>query len=576
MFRLILIILICIQSFILSGCSSLINQNNGQTNNQIVTSVIGDPKTFNALLSKESPNIFGLTYEGLVSKNSITGKTEPRLAKSWEISDNGLEILFTLRDNLKWSDGQPLTVDDVVFTYNNLVFNEEIPSNVRDYFRIGKEGKFPIVQKVNEQQVKFTISEPFAPFLDSTQQAILPKHILEKTLVKDSKGKLKFLSTWGIDTPPDQLVVNGAYKLESYSTGQRVIYQKNPYYWQKDQQGNQLPYIDRIIWQIVENTETSLLQFRSGSLDGIGITPEYFSLLKKESQRGNFTIYNGGPSYGTQFIAFNLNTGKRDGKPLVEPYKSRWFNNVNFRKAVAYGIDRQRMINNIFRGLGSPQLSPVSVQSPYFNQKIKGYEYNPEKAKELLLKSGFSYTQTGQLIDDQGNEVSFNLITNAGNRIREAMGSQIKEDLSKIGIKINFTPIDFNLLVEKLDNTLDWECFLLGLTGDNEPHSPNIWFTDGELHMFNQRKKDLSDRQIADWEKAIEKLQIEGARELNQTKRKEIYDQFQEIVNEQLPFIYLVNPYSLYAARNKIEGIQYSALEGAFWNIEKLKIIINK
>lgn len=576
MFRLILIILICIQTFILSGCSSLINQNNGQTNNQIVTSVIGDPKTFNALLSKESPNIFGLTYEGLVSKNSITGKTEPRLAKSWEISDNGLEILFTLRDNLKWSDGQPLTVDDVVFTYNNLVFNEEIPSNVRDYFRIGKEGKFPIVQKVNEQQVKFTISEPFAPFLDSTQQAILPKHILEKTLVKDSKGKLKFLSTWGIDTPPDQLVVNGAYKLESYSTGQRVIYQKNPYYWQKDQQGNQLPYIDRIIWQIVENTETSLLQFRSGSLDGIGITPEYFSLLKKESQRGNFTIYNGGPSYGTQFIAFNLNTGKRDGKPLVEPYKSRWFNNVNFRKAVAYGIDRQRMINNIFRGLGSPQLSPVSVQSPYFNQKIKGYEYNPEKAKELLLKSGFSYTQTGQLIDDQGNEVSFNLITNAGNRIREAMGSQIKEDLSKIGIKINFTPIDFNLLVEKLDNTLDWECFLLGLTGDNEPHSPNIWFTDGELHMFNQRKKDLSDRQIADWEKAIEKLQIEGARELNQTKRKEIYDQFQEIVNEQLPFIYLVNPYSLYAARNKIEGIQYSALEGAFWNIEKLKIIINK
>jgi len=576
MFRLILIILICIQTFILSGCSSLINQNNGQTNNQIVTSVIGDPKTFNALLSKESPNIFGLTYEGLVSKNSITGKTEPRLAKSWEISDNGLEILFTLRDNLKWSDGQPLTVDDVVFTYNNLVFNEEIPSNVRDYFRIGKEGKFPIVQKVNEQQVKFTISEPFAPFLDSTQQAILPKHILEKTLVKDSKGKLKFLSTWGIDTPPDQLVVNGAYKLESYSTGQRVIYQKNPYYWQKDQQGNQLPYIDRIIWQIVENTETSLLQFRSGSLDGIGITPEYFSLLKKESQRGNFTIYNGGPAYGTQYISFNLNTGKREGKPLVEPYKSRWFNNVNFRKAVAYGIDRQRMINNIFRGLGSPQISPVSVQSPFFNNNLKDYEYNPEKAKQLLLKSGFSYTQIGQLIDDQSNEVSFNLITNAGNRIREAMGSQIKEDLSKIGIKVNFTPIDFNLLVEKLDNSLDWDCILLGLTGDNEPHSPNIWFTDGELHMFNQRKKDLSDRQIADWEKAIEKLQIEGARELNQTKRKEIYDQFQEIVNEQLPFIYLVNPYSLYAARNKIEGIQFSALEGAFWNIEKLKIIINK
>lgn len=573
MLRLIIILLVCLQTFILSGCSSFINNNNPATTNQIVISVLSDPKTFNALLSKESPNIFGYIYEGLLSQNPITGKKEPRLAKSWEISEDGLEILFTLRDNLKWSDGEPITTDDVIFTYNDLVFNEEIPSNIRDYFKIGKEGKFPIVEKVNDHQVKFTISEPFAPFLDSTSQEILPKHILEKTIKeKDNNGKLLFLSTWGIGTSPEKIIVNGPYQLESYSTSQRIIFKKNPYYWQKDDQGNQLPYIERIIWQIVENTETSLLQFRSGSLDGISINPEYFSLLKKEEKRGDFTIYNGGSAYGTNFMAFNLNTGKRNGEPLVDPDKSRWFNDVNFRKAVTYGIDRQRMINNIYRGLGEAQKSYISVQSPYFNQEIKGYDYNPEKSKEFLLKSGFSYDQKGQLFDAEGKEVSFNLITNAGNRIREAMGSQIKQDLSKIGIKVNFTPIDFNVLVDKLDNTLEWDCHLLGLTGGNEPHAPNVWFTEGELHLFNQGKKDITDRQVSDWEKEIEKLSIAGARELNEEKRKEIYGKIQQIVEDQLPFIHLVNPYSLYGAKNKIQGIEYSALGGAFWNFEKLKI----
>jgi peptide/nickel transport system substrate-binding protein len=498
MYRLIIIILVfCVQSLILSGCGLFNPHNNSAIPNQLVTSVLSDPKTFNAILSKESPNIFSLTYEGLVSENPITGEVEPKLAKSWEISEDGLEIVFTLRDNLKWSDGEAITADDVVFTYNDLVFNDDIPSNSKDGFRIGVKKELPKVEKVNEKQVKFTVPEPFAPFLKSTSLEILPEHILRPTLEeKDGEGKPKLLSTWGIDTPAEKIIVNGAYQLENYTTSQRIIFKKNPYYWQKDNEGNTLPYIDRVIWQIVENTETSLLQFRSGSLDGIGITPDYFSLLKREENRGNFTIYNGGPAYGTTFISFNLNTGKRNGKPLIAPYKSRWFNNVNFRKAVAYGLDRQRMINNIFRGLGEAQNSFVSVQSPYYDQSLKGYDYNPEKAKELLLKEGFYYDDKGQLFDADGNEVSFNFITNAGNRIREALGSQIKQDLGKIGMKINFNPVAFNLLVDKLDNSLDWDCHLIGLTGGNEPHGgANVWFTEGELHLFNQGKSDLTDRQ---------------------------------------------------------------------------------
>jgi len=543
-----------------------------------VQSILSDPKTFNYVLSQEVPNIFGLTYESLIRENPITGEYEPGLAKSWEVSPDKLKLTFTLREDLKWSDGQPLTADDVEFTYNKLYLNEEIPYNGRDSLRVGESQSFPTVKKLKDNQVEFSISEPFAPFLGGIGgNAILPAHIF-KEVVETKKGdKQAILSFWGVDTPPEQIVVNGAYQLASYSTSQRVIFKNNPYYWQKDNQGQQLPHIKRVVWQIVESTDTSLLQFRSGGLDSFGVSPDYFSLLKKEEKRGNFTIYNGGPAYGTTFISFNLNKGTRDGKPLVDPIKSRWFNNVNFRRAVAYAIDRQRIINNIFRGLGEPQNSPISVLSPFYDKTVPGYDYNPEKAKELLLQEGFRYNDKNQLLDSQGNEVNFNFVTNAGNKIREAMGAQIQEDLGKIGMKVNYTPIAFSLLVDKLSNSLDWECHLLGLTGGNEPNDgANTWKPDGNLHVFNLKpqagKQQIEGRVIADWEKQIADLYIQGARELDPEKRKAIYAETQRIAQEYVPFIYLVNPYSLAAVRNRFQGIEFSALGGAFWNLEELKL----
>lgn len=545
---------------------------------QIVQSILSDPKTFNAVLSQESPNIFGLTYEGLIRENPLTGEIQPALAKSWEFSEDKLSIIFTLKDNLKWSDGQPLTVDDVVFTYNDLYLNEAIPSSAKDILRIGQSRALPKVEKINDNQVKFTIPEPFAPFLESTGLSILPKHILEeKVKTKGKDGKPEFLSTYGVDTPPENLVVNGPYKLKQYATSQRIIFEKNPYYWQKDQDNNQLPYIEEIVWEIVESTDTSLLQFRSGSLDSISVTPDYFSLLKKEEKRGNFTIYNGGPAYGMTFMAFNLNQGSRNGKPLVTPYKSQWFNNVKFRQAIAYAINRERMINNIYRGLGEPQNSPISVQSPFYDPSIKGYDYQPELAKKILLEEGFKYDDNGNLLDAENNPVRFSLITNAGNKIRESLGSQIKQDLSLIGITVDFTPIAFNVLVDKLDNSLDWEAHLIGFTGGNEPNgASNLWFPDGNLHLFNQKPQagqpPIQGRIVSDWEQKIGDLYVEGARELDPEKRKQIYASAQQLASQYLPLIYLVNPYSLAAVRNRINGIEYSALGGAFWNIETLKI----
>ncbi len=578
---LLLITIIAFTAMTMTACTSTKLKTSAAQVPQLVTSILSDPKTFNAALSSESPNIFGYTYEGLLTQNPIDGKIEGALAQSWEISPDKTKITFTMRKGLKWSDGEPLTVDDVVFTYNDIYLNENIPTDIRDGLKIGKDRKLPTVKKIDNRRVEFIVPEPFRPFLLNTGASILPAHVLDKSVkTKNKDGKLEFLSKWGVDTPPEELIVNGPYKLERYDTSQRVVFRRNPYYWRKDAQGKSQPYIERIIWQIVESTDTALLQFRSGDLDSIGVSPDYFSLLKVQEKQGNFKIYNGGPSSSTSFMSFNLNKGKRDGKPLVDPIKSQWFNNVQFRQAVAYAIDRQTMLNNTFRGLGTPQNSPISVQSPYYlspEQGLKVYKYNPDKAKELLLKAGFKYNQKNLLVDAQDNEVRFTLLTNAGNKIRESMGSQIKQDLSKIGIQVDFTPLAWNTFLDKLSNTLDWDTCLIGLTGGLEPNDgANVWSPDGGLHMFNQKpqagQKPIEGREVAEWERKINELYIQGAQEFDEAKLKKIYGESQQLAQEYVPFIHLINPYSLSAVRNGFEGIKFSALGGLFWNIHEIRV----
>ncbi|HHP7244020.1 MAG TPA: ABC transporter substrate-binding protein, partial [Elainellaceae cyanobacterium] len=383
---------------------------------QIVTSTLSDPETFNYVLNTTSPNVFSLIYDGLVGENGLTADIEPALAENWEISDDSLRITFTLRDGLKWSDGEPLTAADVVFTYNDLLFNEAIPSSARDVLRIGESQELPTVRSLDDRRVEFTVPEPFAPFLRTVGLiAILPKHALQRYVNElDADGTPRFVSAWGTDTDPAEIIANGPYRLASYVPSQRVVFERNPYYWRRDEQGNLMPYVKRLIWQIVESSDASVIQFRSGGLDVLGLSPDYFALLKREESRGDFTIYEGGPVPSTSFIAFNLNQGRRNGVPLVDPIKSRWFNTVNFRQAVAHAIDRQRMINNTFQGLAELQNSPISVQSPYYLPPEEGlpiYEYNPEIARTLLIDAGFQYDPNGQLLDVDGNRVRFTLIT---------------------------------------------------------------------------------------------------------------------------------------------------------------------
>ena len=566
--------------FLLSACSP--EASNYQS--RLVVSTPSDASTFNSPLNQSAYSVFGYIYEGLIIENGVTGELEPALAESWEVSEDEQTIVITLKEGLKWSDGEPLTVDDVVFSYNEIYLNDKIPSSLKDILRIGKSGALPTVKKIDNLRVEFSTPEPFAPFIRyAGGLTILPAHALKESVrTTNSEGELNYLTKWGTDTPVTEIVGNGMYRIKSYAPNQRIILEKNPFYWRQDNQGNNLPYIENIVWQVIENTDNQLLNFRSGELDTIKVAAEMFPLLKREENRGKYTIYNGGPTPASSFICFNINQGKNaQGKPLVDPIKSRWFNNKAFRQAIAYGINREAMTNNIYRGLGAPQYSPIPVTSPFYlspEEGLKIYNYDPEKARKLLLGAGFKYNQNGELLDSEGNQVEFTLLSSAGRKVREQMATQINQDLAKLGIKINMQFLSFNTYVRKLSLSKDWEVYLGGFTGGSiEPHGGyNIWSVNGRLHTFNQGPQPGDEKiegwKVNDWEQQIDDLYIQASQVFDEDKRKEFYGQAQQIIADELPFIYMVNPLEFDAIRNRIKGINYTELGGGFWNLYELQI----
>ncbi|MEM9003225.1 MAG: ABC transporter substrate-binding protein [Cyanobacteria bacterium P01_F01_bin.86] len=553
------------------------------TVSRIVFSAPRDPATFNPAFNYLYPNVFPYTFRGLVTIDGETGEIIPELAKSWEISEDSLTYVLTLRDDLRWSDGEPLTADDIVFTYREVTFNDRLPVTARDSFRIGPEGLLPTVAKVSDRQVQFNLPEPYTPLLRYLELPILPAHVLQESVTTlDSQGNLLFTSAWTTASPASDIVVNGPYRLKQYLPRQQVVFERNPYYWRQDDQGNQQPYIQELVWQVVESSDEQMAQFRAGALDVIDVEPDEVATMQQAEASENFTIYDGGPSLGHTFIAFNLNQASRNGQPLVDPIKSRWFNSVAFRRAVAHAINRPHMVDAIYRGLAELQMSPLPVQSPFYagpDQGIPSYDYAPEKARALLAEDGFQYDVQGQLLDTEGNPVQFTLITNSGNRIREAMGRQIQQDLAQIGIQVDFQPISFNALITKLSDSLDWDAHILGFTTNLEPNSSApVWLLDGTLHVFNQTplagQEPLDGWQAAEWEKDIADIYRQAAQELDDEKRYALYQESQRLAQEYLPFIYLVNPFNLGAVRNTIQGVKYSSLvrPPALWNMHELKM----
>jgi peptide/nickel transport system substrate-binding protein len=539
----------------------------GKFGGRVILGALGDPKTFNPIVSNESSSrdIYGRMFSSLISTDNITQETIPGLAYKWEFSADNLSLTFHMRRGVLWSDGVPLTAYDVKFTYD-AIYNPKVQNSLNDIMRVnGKPFESAVVDSFT---FRVTIPSPFAPFLLwAGGVPVLPKHILEPDLEKG-----KFDSAYGISTPPEKIVCCGPYLLEKYEAGVKTVLRRNPNYWRIDREGNRLPYIERIIFVSMRSMETLLLNFQTGNLDMLdSVKPSDVPILDRDSKKYDYRIVNLGPGMGQQFFWFNLNPGKSpDGKPYVEPYKLKWFQDIRWRKAMAHAVDRDGIAKTVFDGLAQPQYGPETPANKFwYDPNCVKYDYDLDKSRAYLDEMGLT-DRNGDGIreDEEGHQVEFTMITNTGNDLRELMGNIIKADLSKIGVKMNFTPIEFNTLVVKIDNEYTYECCLLGVGGgDPDPSSgSHIWLSSGRMHQWFPNQKTPA----TDWEARIDNLMNLQMTTLDRAKRKEYFDKIQYIISDEVPYIYLVTPQVFVAVRNKFQNLTPTILEHRLlWNIEE-------
>ena len=376
----------------------------GKRGGALTFATISDPLTFNLAISTDasSSGVLGYLFEGLTETSWLTDEVEPALAQSWEHSEDGLTWTFYLRRDVQWHDGEPLTAHDVDFTFNRIIYNQDIPASSRPSFNFrfldeetGEWRQAPMtVTALDDYTVQCVLPAPFAPFLRSMGTAIYPKHILEPH-VDDGT----FVDTWGLDTPPAEIIGTGPFTIASYEPGQRVVMQRNPDYWLRDDAGNPLPYLDQVVHLIVPDLEAELALFLSGDSDAHGVQGEEYARLEPLQEEGNFTIHRRGPAFGTTFMGFNMNPGVSSdtGEPYVAPEKLRWFRNVDFRRAVAYSVDKPTIIEEVQHGLAYPQWASISpAAGDFHNPNVPRYEYDLEKANEILTTwAGRTPTGTG-------------------------------------------------------------------------------------------------------------------------------------------------------------------------------------
>jgi peptide/nickel transport system substrate-binding protein len=254
---------------------------------------------------------------------------------------------------------------------------------------------------------------------------------------------------------------------------------------------------------------------------------------------------------GSLFFTFNRNPRHymRNGPP--DP-KLSWFTDLNFLRAMAHLVDKRGMINLCFHGLAQPAVSDVSPANKVFHDpNLKDYDYDPALAAQLLESAGYHLIKPGVRVDPHGNRLVFDLTTNTGVPVRDQMCAIFKQDLTTLGIQVNYRPLEFTTLVEKLDTTFDWDCVLIGFTGTVEPNNgSNFLRSSGGLHLWNPSQKTPA----TPWEAEIDKLLDEGTAEMDMKKRAPYYWRIQQILHDELPIIETVRQLRFDAYRNTLEN----------------------
>jgi peptide/nickel transport system substrate-binding protein len=544
----------------------------GTHGGRFVIGATGAPKTFNPLVASGSTtsDVTNRIYASLTNFDYQTMRDIPQLAKSWEMASDRVTWTYHLRRGAAFSDGHPVTADDVLFSFE-LVYDDSLHPPVADLLKMN--GRRFDVSAIDSYTVVVRTPAPNALVLPLVSAVrILPRHVLEPAFRAG-----RFASRYGLDTSPESLVTSGPWRLKKYVPDERVVLAPNPWWFQVDARGTRLPYLDELVFLIVPDQDAADLKFRAREIDALdNVKPENYAWYAEHQRANGYTLYDLGPSLNSNFFWFNLNRlrqprdGRRAGEPAVDPMRYAWFRLPEFRRAVSLAINRDAMVASAYFGDAVKNWSTATAGNrTWHTPEVVKYDYDPERARRLLAGLGWRDRDGDGYVEDRaGHAIAFTMETNGDNKIRVAMANLVRDDLAKVGIKVTLMPIELNTLLSHAFEDFRYECALLGIQPGVPPDpgmSQNTWRSSGRTHYWHIQQESPETRDEA----RIDALMDEIVSVNDPAARHRAWTEIQNTVNDQCWFVWLPTLVVKVPVSNRFGNVQPSVIpHRILWNIE--------
>jgi peptide/nickel transport system substrate-binding protein len=533
----------------------------------LTASLRSEPPTFNRLApnaqAAATDAVTRLAHAPLVRINRVTDAAEPWLAETWKMSPDGRSITLTLRDGLKFSDGVPFTSEDVVFTFKAL-YDPAVDSVLAGSAKVNNAPL--LVTATDPRTVVVTMAAPFAPgiaMLDNVP--IYPRHLLQAALDAHTFG-----TAWGVTTPPAQMAGLGPFMVAEYVPGERLTFTRNPYYWRKDAKGTQLPYLDRLVVEIVKNQDAEMLRLQAGSIDLMtqaDVRPADIAALRRLRDQGAIQLAEAGVSVDPVALWFNLTPEAIARNQKTKPYLAR----PEFRQAISSAVDRDALVNTLYLGAAIPVYGPVTPgNKTWYSDSAPRYPYDAAHARALLAGLGLADRDgDGMLEDAAGRPVRFSVLTQGGH-IRGQTATMIQSQLKKAGIAVDVVELDPPSIFDRYGRG-DYEAICYGFQASALDPAMNLdfWLSSGGNHVWNPARKTPSTA----WEKEIDEVMQKQAASSSLLERQTLFTQVQRLFAGNMPAVYFVAPNVTVAMSRRVGGAEPVILDPKIlWNPDTLFI----
>ena len=531
---------------------------------QLVATIRTEPRSFNRLVAADlaSDTVSLLTQARLVRVNRVSFELEPWLAERWESSDDGLTHTLYLREGLTWSDGTPLTADDVLFTLG-AAYDPRSKSPLAGVLTVG--GQPIAASSPDARTVVLRFPGPSGPglrLLDSLP--ILPKHKLQAAFDAGA-----FSSAWAPATPPADIVGAGPFVLREHQPGQRLVLERNPRFWRRAPDGGALPYLDRVVLEVVPEQNAELLRLQSGASDLTysELRPEDYVPVRRAEDEGKLRLIELGVAPDADALWFCMKPEVKKADPRFAFVQKR-----EFRQALSHAVDREAFAQEVFLGEAVPVWGPITPGNPrWFSPNVPRYPYDVAKARALLASIGLEDRNGNGVVEDAaGTEARFTLMTQRGLGASERGTAFIRGQAQMAGIAFDVVPLEGATMIERMLACRFDAVYMRPLATDLDPAGNlDYWLSSGASHLWNMSQRTPA----TEWEKRIDTLMIEQAATTNHDQRRELFDTVQRIYAENVPALYFAAP-RLYAAHStRVSGVTPSVMRPSIlWSADTLSV----